>query len=152
MDRKPVIVLVCLAVLVVVLAIIGAVAVARSPTGGVRESWFGSPQGGRLDPADLRVASGACDVSGLVLTFTGACTLAVTPVDGGLPWADAVRRVRLQASTGRVVVAVQVQDRTMRTTLDPGEDIRLVFTRDGGPLSLGCLAVGGCSAALAQDP
>lgn len=150
-DRKSVVILVCLVVLVLVLAVVGGVGAARSPA-GVRDSWFGSSTGGQLDPADLRVDSGACAVSALVVTFTGACGVIVEPVEGGFPWSDAVRRVRLQASVGRVVVVVRVQDRTMTTTLDPGEDIRLVFTREGGPLSLGCVAISGCTAVLAQDP
>lgn len=151
-DRKPLVVLVALVLLVVALAVTGAVGAGRGREAGTRASWFDRDGGGSgLGPDEVRRESGACAVSGTAVTLTGACGLVVEPVRGGWPWARAVRRVRLQVGQGSVVVVQRVQDRTMKTTLDAGEDVRLVFTLDGGPLSLGCLSPGGCAANLVAE-
>lgn len=151
-DRKHRIVLVALVLLVVALAVTGAVGAGRGREAGTRASWFDRGGGGSaLAPDEVRRKSGACAVSGTAITLTGACELVVEPVRGGWPWARAVRRVRLQVGQGSVVVVQRVQDRTMKSTLDAGEDVRLVFTRDGGPLSLGCVSPGGCVANLVAE-
>ena len=150
-DRKPILVLVGLALLVVVAFVAGTVGIARSPAAETRGSWFGSTQGGRLEPDDLVRSSGACSRSGATVSVAGACAFEVTKVQGGLPWSDAVRRAKLRVTSGVVVVTVRIQDRTMTTTLDPGEDVRMVFTRDGGPLTLVCATIGGCTVVLLED-
>ena len=151
-DRKPLIVLVALVLLVVALAVTGAVGAGRGREAGTRASWFyRGGGGGGLGPDEVRVDSGACAVSGGAITLNGVCGLVVDPVRGGWPWSRAVRKVRLQVGQGSVVVVQRVQDRTMKSTLDAGEDVRLVFTRDGGPLQLGCLSPGGCLANLVAE-
>ncbi|MBO1031403.1 hypothetical protein IPV09_08645 [Tessaracoccus sp. SD287] len=150
-DRKPLIVLLGLALLVLVLFAAGVVGAGRRPAAETNPSWFGAPRGGQLEPDALVLVSGACSVSGSSLNLNGGCAFEVTPVQGGLPWSDAVRRAKLRVTGGVVIVAVRIQGRTMSTTLDPGEDVRLVFTRDGGPLTLGCVMVGGCTAVLLGD-
>lgn len=150
-DRRPLIVLLLVGLLALALFGAGAVGAARAPRAEADGSWFGARLGGRLDPGDVRVTSGACSVTGGIVTFTGGCALEVARVEGGFPWSDAVRRAVLRATTGPVVVTMRVQGRSLRTTLDPDESVRLVFTRDGGPLGLGCVALGGCAVALLED-
>ena len=151
-DRKPLLVLVALVLLVVALAVTGAIGAGRGSAATTRTSWFDrGGGGGGLRPDEVHADSGACAVSGGTITLTGVCGLVVDPVRGGWPWSRAVRRVRLRVGQGSVVVVQRVQDRTMKSTLDAGEDVRLVFTRDGGPLSLGCVSPGGCVANLVAE-
>lgn len=151
-DRRPLIVLLCLALAAVALFATGAFGAAGKPDTGTSPSWFsGFSLGGRLRPDALVVRAGACSVSGATITFTGGCELEITPVEGGFPWTDATRRAKLVAGEAPVAVALTVQERALTTTLDPGEAVRLVFTRDAGRLALGCLGLGSCTATLAED-
>ena len=150
-SRKPLVVLAVLVALGIVLFVTGAVGAARS---GGEPEWsnpFGSftPADG-LRAEELTVASGACSV-GQTIDFIGGCTLRVAPVEGDWPWERVTRTVRLVGVTGTVRVALTVQGKALRTDLDPGDDLRLTFTRDGSDLGLACLALGGCTVVLAED-
>lgn len=144
-----------------VLAVLVAVGIALFVTGAVgaaradpEPEWpdpFGSftPADG-LRAEELSVTSGACSV-GETIDFAGGCALAVAPVEGGWPWQRVTRTVRLVGVLGTVRMGLTVQGKALRTDLDPGDDVRLTFTRDGGDLVLACLAIGGCTVALAED-
>jgi hypothetical protein len=150
-SRKPLIVLAVLVVLAIVVYVSGAVGAARNGGGDGWTNPFGSLNvGDRLDVSELAVADGNCN-AGEVITFQGACRLGVAPVTGGWPWQRVTRTLRLVGAQGSVKVALAVQGKTLRTDLDPGDDVRLTFTRDGGDLVLACLAVGGCTVGLAAD-
>lgn len=149
-DRRPLVVLGVLAVVAIAVFATGAVAGAR----GGAPAWdnpFGAFRpGDALRPAELTVDSGAC-VVGAGISFVGGCVLRVAPVAGGWPWQRVTRTARLVAEKGTVRVSLVVQGRPLTTDLDPGKDVRVVFTTDGGRLGLACLAVGGCRVALVAD-
>lgn len=151
-DRRPLIVLAVLAVVAVALFAFGAVGAAGSDSGPSWPDWAdGSSLGDPLTAADLRVVSGGCSASGTLITFTGSCALLVEPVEGGWPWSQATRRAKLVAGASPLAVTVTVQDRVLSTHLDPGESVRVTYTRDGGPLALTCLGLGDCTALLTED-
>lgn len=150
-SRKPLIVLVVLVVLAIVVYVSGAVAATRGGSDGGWSNPFGGLNvGDRLEVSELAVADGNCN-AGSTIAFLGACRLTVAPVSGGWPWQRVTRTLRLVGGQGAVKVALAVQGKTLRTDLDPGDDVRLTFTRDGGDLVLACLAVGGCTVTLAAD-
>ncbi len=150
-DRRPLVVLFCLALVAVAVFVTGAVGVAGGHEGGGTPWMPKVPLGGALGADDLQVESGSCAVEGTTITFTGGCALKVVPVVGGWPWSDVTRRARLVVDTGSVNVAATVMGKRIDADLGSGEDVRLVFTRDGGDLVLGCLAIGGCKVVLAED-
>lgn len=151
-DRKPLIVLLCLAVLAVAVFVVGAVGASAGPGAGGLPAWARTLSLGRtLTPADLHVAGGTCQIDGSSISVSGACALRVAPVEGGWPWSDVTRRARLVAGDGGVNVAVTVQDQPIDTDLDPGENVRLTFTREGGDLVLRCRVLTGCVVVLAED-
>lgn len=151
-DRRPLVVLLCLALLAVALFVTGAVGASGGPDGGGGSSLVPQVSLGRgLTADDLRVTSGSCAVEGTSISFVGGCALQVVPADGGRPWSDVTRRARLDVETGTVTVAATIMGKRIDADLDAGEDVRLVFTRDGGDLSLACLAVGSCQVILSED-
>lgn len=151
-DRRPLVVLAVLAVAAVALFALGAAGAAGSDSGPSWPEWAdGSALGDPLTAEDLRVVSGGCSASGTLITFTGSCALLVEPVEGGWPWSKVTRRAKLVAGASPVAVTVTVQERALSTRLDPGESVRVTFTRDGGPLALACLGLGECTALLTED-
>jgi len=151
-DRRPLIVLAVLAVVAVVLFAFGAFGAAGSDPEPAWPDWSGGLSlGDPLAADDLRVVGGGCSASGTAITFTGACALLVEPVEGGWPWSKVTRRAKLVAGASPVAVTVTVQERALSTRLDPGESVRVTFTRDGGPLALACLGLGECTALLTED-
>lgn len=151
-SRKPLVVLAVLLVLAIVLFVTGAVGASRSAPSPEWSNPFGtSAVASPLRPGELEVADGSCSVGEAAITLVGGCVLRVLPVEGGWPWERVTRSVRLIGVTGPVKVTLTVQGKQLGTDLDPGDDLRATFTRDGGDLVLGCLAVGGCTVTLAQD-
>ena len=150
-DRRPLVVLLCLALLAVALFVLGAVGVAGGHEGGGTPRLPKVALGSALDGADLKLESGSCAVEGTTITVTGGCALKVVPVTGGWPWSDVTFRARLVVDTGSVNVAATVMGKRIDADLDAGNDVRLVFTREGGELALGCLAIGGCKVVLTED-
>lgn len=150
-NRKPLIVLVVLVVLAIVLFVTGAVGASRGRPGAGWSNPFGAfSPGDTLRPGELTATGGAC-AAGTTITFAGGCSLRVAAVEGGWPWQRVTRSARLTGVSGAVKVGLSVQGKALSTDLDPGDDVRVTFTRDGGALELACLAVGGCTVALAPD-
>lgn len=150
-KRTPLVVLAVLVVLAIGLYVTGAAGAAGGrPEAGWSNPLAGVSVGDRLRPEELARVEGDCSVAATI-TFVGGCRLAVAPVEGGWPWQRVTRSVRLVGGTGQVRLALTVQGKALRTDLDPGDDVRLTFTRDGGELTMACLAVGGCTVALAED-
>lgn len=150
-NRKPLVVLAVLVLLAITLYVTGAVGAA----GGGRDAAWSNPIGGvsvgdLLRPDELAATDGNCSV-GAVITFAGGCRLQVAAVEEGWPWQRVTRSIRLVGGAGRVRVSLTIQGKALRTDLDPGDDVRLTFTRDGGELGLACFAVGGCTVTLAED-
>lgn len=151
-DRKSLIVLAVLALVAIVVFVLGAVGAGRGATTGTWPDWASPKSAGadQLTAADLRVSS-ACTVNGAAIDFVGACVVDVLPVTGGLPWERVTRRAILTAGPQPVRVTVTLAGKTLNANLDPGEDIRLTYTREGGRFALTCLAVSGCAVVLAKD-
>lgn len=155
-DRKPLIVLGVLALVAIVLFVFGVLGPSRggpavSPAGAWPE--WASPKRSAGDPltvADLR-GSSSCDFTGSIISFVGACDVKVQPVTGGFPWEKATRRAILTAGPQAVNLTVTLAGKTLRTDLDPGDDVRLTYTRDGGTFLLTCLAATGCAVVLSED-
>lgn len=149
-DRKPLVLLGVLAILAIAVFVVGA-------AGGGRDTvaWpeWAAPQRSLGDPlirADLR-GSPACDFGGTTITFTGVCRVEVREVTGGWPWESATRRALLTAIGQPVELSVTLMGRQLRTGLDPGDRIRLTYTREGGSFVLGCGVPTGCVVALTED-
>jgi len=151
-DRKPLIVLGVLAVVAILLFVLGAFGAGRGAAAGGMPGWASphSSSGDQLTSADLR-GSSACDITGATITFVGGCAVEVAPVTGGFPWEKATRRAILTAGPQPVNLTVTLAGKTLRTDLDPGDDIRLTYTRDGGTFVLTCLSVSGCVVVLSKD-
>lgn len=149
-----VIVLAVIAAVVVVLGALGAVGAARSAGRPVALPSLPEPAiGGSLDPQDVVVRSGSCSIVDRRIEFLGSCGLEVAPVDSRMPWTDATRRARLVVATGTVRVDMTIRDTRVGDTLGAGESVRLVVTREGGPIALGCLSgVTACTVQLLEDP
>lgn len=147
-------VLVVLGALVIILGVLGGVASARSASGPIGVPSL--PQrtiGGQLDPQDVVVRSGSCSIVDQRIEFIGGCGLEVAPVDSPLPWTDATRRAQLVVVAGTVRVDMTIRDTRVGDTLGTGESVRVVVTREGGPIALGCLSgVTACTVQLLEDP
>lgn len=149
-SRRPLIVLAVLGVLAIVAFTVGAGGATRPAEGAWANPFGDFNPADALRPDELGVTSGACTV-GSTIDFSGGCVLRVAAVDGGWPWQRVTRTVRLVGVAGLVRVGLTVQGRALRTDLDPGDDVRLTFTRDGADLVLACVAISGCTVALAED-
>jgi len=151
-DRKPLIVLAVLALVAIAVFVFGAVGAGRGSTAGAWPDWASPKSAGadQLGADDLR-GSSACTVNGPAITFAGACVVDVLPVTGGFPWERVTRRAILIAGPQTVGLTVTLAGKTLHTDLDPGDDVRLTYTREGGRFALTCLAVGGCAVVLAKD-
>lgn len=151
-DRKPLIVLAVLALVAIAVFVFGAVGAGRGATAGAWPDWASPTSGGadQLGAADLTVSS-SCAVNGAAITFVGACVVDVVPVTGGFGWERVVRRAILTAGPQSVGVTVTLAGKALHTTLDPGDNVRLTYTREGGRFALACLAVSGCTVILAKD-
>ena len=151
-DRKPLIVLGVLALVAIVLFVFGAFGAARGATAGGMPDWASPTQssGDQLTVADLE-GSSSCAFEGATISFVGACVVTVREVTGGLPWERVTRRAILTAGAQTVNLTLTLAGRTLRTDLDPGEGVRLTYTRESGTLVLTCPAVGGCVVILARD-
>ncbi len=156
-DRKPLIVLGILALVAILLFVFGVFGARRPVTESAWPQWatpsFSS--GDQLTTADLREGS-SCQFAGQAITFTGVCQLEVRKVTGGFPWEKATRRAVLTAAGQAVGVTVTItldddNEKNMQTALDPGEDVRLTYTREGGKLGLACGTPGGCTVVLSKD-
>jgi hypothetical protein len=151
-DRKPLIVLGVLALVAILLFVFGAFGAGRGASSTGMPEWA-SPKrssGDQLTAADLRGSPG-CDITGVTISFVGGCAVDVQSVTGGFPWEKATRRAILTAGPQPINLTVTLAGKTLRTDLDPGDDIRLTYTREGGTFVLTCLAVSGCVAVLSQD-
>jgi len=150
-SRRPLVVLVVLLVIAIGVYMAGASGAGRGASSdGWSNPFGGLTVGDRLALGEVAVADGDCTL-GPTIVFLGACRLRIAPVSGGWPWQRVTRSVRLVGGAGTVKVAIDLQDRTLRTDLDPGDDLRLTFTRDGGFLVLACLTTGGCTVAFTED-
>lgn len=151
-DRKPLAVLGALAAAATALFVLGAAGAGRGPDGGGLPAWA-SPEasrGDRLTVADLE-GSPSCAFDGGAISFVGACTVTVRAVTEGPAWERVTRRAILTAGPRSVQLTVTLAGRTLRTDLDPGDGVRLTYTRDGGTFVLGCADVGGCVVVLSED-
>ncbi len=151
-DRKPLVVLAVLGVLAVALFVAGVLGTGRTATDPGWPSWA-TPQFAPGDPLPVEDLSGSsgCSIEGAVITFTTACRVEVARVTGGWPWQAATRRALLVVSAGPVDLAVTLAGKALRTGLDPGEDVRLTYTRDGGDFALACGSLSGCAVVLTED-
>jgi hypothetical protein len=154
-DRKPLIVLGVLALVAILLFVFGVFGAGRGKTATGMPEWA-SPsrsRGDQLTGADLEVSS-SCNLEGATISFTGTCVAQVRKINGGLPWERVTRRAILIAGPQPVILTLTIRvekEKTLRTDLDPGDNVRLTYTREGGTLGLTCLAVGGCVVVLAED-
>lgn len=151
-ERKPLVVLGALAVAAIGLFALGASGAGRGPEGDGLPGWA-SPElsrGDRLTRADLE-GSPSCVFEDAVISFVGACTVTVRALTEGPAWERVTRRAILTAGPRSVQLTVTLAGRTLRTDLDPGDGVRLTYTRDGGTFVLGCADVGGCVVVLAED-
>lgn len=151
-DRKPLIVLGVLAVVAVVVYVVAVIGAGRGSTAEPWPQWA-TPDFSPGDPLttdDLRGSSG-CGIDGAAITFTGVCRVEVSEVTGGWPWQAATRRAVLVVAAGPVDLSVTLAGKALRTGLDPGEDIRLTYTRDGGDFALACANLAGCAVTLTED-
>jgi len=151
-NRKPLILLAALAVLAIVVFVVGVVGVGRGEDGGGWPEWATpdfSP-GDALTADDLSGDS-SCSIEGAAITFVGVCRVEVREVTGGWPWESATRRALLVVGTGPIELAVTLAGKSLETDLDPGDEIRLTYTREGGSFVLGCANPAGCAVVLAED-
>ena len=151
-DRKPLMVLGVLGLVAILLFVFGVLGPSRGGEGGAWPEWA-SPKRSAGDPltvADLR-GSSSCDFAGSIIGFIGACAVEVRPVIGGAGWEKATRRAILTAGPQAVNLTVTLAGKTLGTDLDPGDDVRLTYTRDGGTFLLTCLAATGCVVVLSED-
>ncbi len=151
-DRKPLIVLAVLALVAIAVFVFGVAGVGRGATAGTWPDWASpkSADADQLRADDLR-GSSACTVNGTAITFAGTCLVDVLPVTGGFPWERVTRRAILTAGPQPVGVTVTLAGKTLHTNLDPGDDVRLTYTREGGRFALTCLSLSGCAVTLAKD-
>lgn len=152
-DRKPLIVLAVLAVVAIIVYLVAVVGAGRSDGGETGLPGWAAPD---LSPADALTTddlqgSDGCSFSGQVITFTGGCAVTVRELTDGWPWQHVTRRARLVVTGGPVDLAVTLVGKELSTSLDPGDDIRLTYTREGGSFVVGCGNLGGCSVTLAED-
>ena len=150
-DRKPLVVLGVLVVAAILLYLLGVL----GPGGGSGGSWpdWASPDRAAGDPltaADLDGGPG-CDVDGTTIAFTGTCAVAVREVTGGFGRERATRRAILTTGSQPVGLTVTLAGRTLSHELDPGEDVRLTYTREGGTFVLQCGSATGCAVVLRKD-
>jgi hypothetical protein len=151
-DRKPLVVLGVLALVAIALYLTGVLGPSRGGAGGAWPQWA-SPKlsaGDPLTPADLR-GGPSCDIGGTTIAFVGGCVVQVREITGGLPWEKATRRAILTVGPQPVSLTVTLAGKTLRDDLDPGDDVRLTYTREGGTFALACAAVGGCTVVLGRD-
>lgn len=105
-----------------------------------------------LQPDDLRVVEGDCEVSGSLIEVVGACVLGVPGHGGGAAIADAVTQATIVAMDGPMQLTVVVEGTTVSQRIDERTRTRLTFGTSGGELGLACLTFGDftCSALLGQ--
>lgn len=151
-DRKPLIILAALALVAVALYVVGAVGAGRAESGAPWPGWAspGSAPGDQLTPADLTGSDG-CSIDGAVISFAGTCQVTVRKVTDGWPWQAVTRRALLGVVAGPVDLRVTLAGKALKADLDPGDEIRLTYTRDGGDFTLACRTLTGCVVTLAQD-
>ncbi len=151
-DRKPLILLGVLALLAIALYLFGFVGAGRDGDADPWPEWAapGFAAGDQLRPSDLR-GSASCGFDGTEITFSGSCRVDVVEVAGGLPWQAATRRATLTVVGQPVALQVTLAGKELRTDLDPGDRVRLTYTREGGRLSLGCGSPTGCMVVLSED-
>jgi hypothetical protein len=151
-DRRTLLVLSGIVLLVVALFLLGVLGPGRAAPPGAWPDWA-APQRARGDPLlaeDLR-ADPSCEVAGTVITLTGTCAVQVRPVTGGFGWERVTRRAILTAVSQPVGLTVTLAGRTLHDDLDPGDGVRLTYTREGGEFVLRCAAPTGCVVALTED-
>lgn len=151
-DRKPLIVLGVLALVAILLFVLGVFGAGRGASAGGMPDWASPSRstGDRLTVADLQ-GSASCDFEDATISFAGTCVVQVREITGGLPWERVTRRAILTAGPQTVLLTLTLAGKTLRTDLDPGDNVRLTYTREGGTLGLTCLAVGGCVVILTED-
>lgn len=152
-KRRVAVVLVLLAVLVVVLGLLGSLGAARQSGRPLAVPSLPQRQvGGQVKAEDVDVRSATCSRAGRTFVFTGGCELVVGPSDSPWPWQDATRRALLVVESEAVRVDMTVGEERVGDTLGPGESVRLVATREGGTIVLGCLGVTTpCTVHLEED-
>ncbi|MDQ7993022.1 MAG: hypothetical protein AAGC63_15565 [Propionicimonas sp.] len=150
-DRRPLIVLGVLAVLAVLVFGFGVAGAGRDGGSGWPE--WATPDFSPGDPLTVADLSGdsSCSIDGAAIAFSGVCRVEVKPVTGGWPWERATRRALLVVGAGPVDLGVTLAGKALRTDLDPGDDIRLTYTRDGGSFVLACVNPTGCAVTLVKD-
>ncbi|MBK9158162.1 MAG: hypothetical protein IPM11_08570 [Micropruina sp.] len=151
-DRKPLLILLAVALVAIALFVVGVVGVGRGASGAGWPSWPSAKPGSgdQLVGDDLQ-ADSSCAVADTTINFSGNCVVKVRPVTGGFPWERATRRAMLTAATPTVRLTITLVGKTLSTSLDPGKGVRLTFTRDGGAFALTCTNPAGCTVVLAKD-
>lgn len=150
--RKPLILLAVLGLLAIGLFVFGAAGAGRGVAAGGWPQWP-SPNpssGDHLTADDLR-GSSTCTLEGATISFVGGCVVEVQQVTEGFPWQRVTRRAMLTAGPQPVGLTVTLAGKTLHTTLDPGEGVRLTYTREGGTFALACASLTPCSVLLAKD-
>lgn len=151
-QRKPLLILGALGLLAILAFVVGAAGAGRADTGGDWPGWA-TPYLSPGDPliGDDLTGDSSCSIDGTVITFAGVCRVEVREVTGGWPWESATRRAILVVATGPVDLAVSLAGKSLRADLDPGDRIRLTFTREGGSFALACGNPVGCAVTLLED-
>lgn len=151
-GRTPLLVLAVLALVAIAIFGLGVAGTGRTPGGDPWPEWA-TPEfaaGNRLTMDDLR-GSDACRFDEPSIRFLGLCQVEVSEVTGGWPWQSATRRAILTVAAGPVAVRVTLAGKELRADLDPGDRLRLTYTREGGAMSLGCASPTGCVVVLSED-
>lgn len=151
-ERKPLIVLGVLAVVAIIVYLVAVVGAGRDTAADPWPDWA-TPGFSPGDPltTDHLAGSSGCGIDGPVITFTGVCRVEVSEITGGWPWQSATRRALLVVTAGPVDLGVTLAGKALRTGLDPGDDIRLTYTREGGDFALACANLAGCAVVLTED-
>ena len=124
-ERKPLIVLGVLAVVAIIVYLVAVVGAGRDTAADPWPDWA-TPG---FSPGDPLTAE----------------------ITGGWPWQSATRRALLVVTAGPVDLGVTLAGKALRTGLDPGDDIRLTYTREGGDFALACANLAGCAVVLTED-
>ena len=151
-QRKPLIILAALVLLAVVVYVVGLAGAGRDESAAPWPGWASpaSAPSDQLTPADLTGSDG-CSIEGAVISFAGTCRVTVRALTEGLPWQAVTRRALLGVVAGPVDLRVTLAGKALKADLDPGDEIRLTYTREGGDLTLTCRTLTGCVATLSAD-
>ena len=151
-ERKPLIILAALLLVAVAVYLVGVAGAGRGESAALWPDWAGpgSAPGDPLTPADLTGSDG-CSIDGAVISVAGTCRVTVRATTEGWPWQAVPRRARLGVVAGPVDLRVTLAGKALKADLDPGDEIRLTYTREGGDFTLTCRIPTGCVVTLRAD-